>query len=48
MFEEMNKAIEVNDIHPVVDKVFDFDDTIEAIKYFKSQAHLGKVVINID
>jgi len=47
MFEEMNKAIEVNDIHPVIDKVFDFDDTLEAIKHFKSQAHLGKVVINI-
>ena len=48
MFEEMNNAIESNDIHPVVDKVFDFDDSIEAIKYFKSQAHLGKVVIAIN
>jgi len=47
MFEEMNKAIEEHDIHPVVDKVFDFDDAVEAIKYFKSQAHMGKVVINI-
>ena len=47
MFEEMNKAIEVHDIHPVIDKVFDFDDTLEAIRYFKSQAHLGKVVIRI-
>lgn len=47
MFEEMNKAIEVHDIHPVIDRVFDFADTIDAIKYFKSQAHLGKVVIRI-
>jgi NADPH:quinone reductase-like Zn-dependent oxidoreductase len=47
MFEEMNKAIETHDIHPVIDKVFDFADTLEAIKYFRSQAHLGKVVINI-
>jgi len=47
MFEDMNKTIEVNDIHPVIDKSFAFDDAIEAIKYFKSQAHLGKVVIKI-
>jgi NADPH:quinone reductase-like Zn-dependent oxidoreductase len=47
MFEEMNKAIEINDIHPVIDKVFPLEDTVEAIGYFKSQAHLGKVVIRI-
>lgn len=47
MFEEMNKAIEVHDIHPVVDKVFDFDESLAAINYFQSQAHLGKVVIRI-
>lgn len=47
MFEEMNKAIEVHDIHPVIDKVFDFDDAIEAIGYFQSQSHLGKVVVRI-
>ena len=47
MFEEMNHAIEVHDIHPVIDKVFDFEDSLEAIGHFKSQAHLGKVVIRI-
>ncbi len=48
MFEEMNKAIEVHDIHPLVDKVFALEDTIEAIGYFQSQSHMGKVVIRID
>jgi NADPH:quinone reductase-like Zn-dependent oxidoreductase len=37
----------VHDIHPVIDKVFDFEDSLEAIGHFKSQAHLGKVVIRI-
>ncbi|MES2605857.1 MAG: NAD(P)-dependent alcohol dehydrogenase [Pseudomonadota bacterium] len=47
MFEQMNRAIEANDIHPVVDKVFNFDQTVEAFSYMQSQAHFGKVVIAI-
>jgi len=47
MFESMNSFIEANDIHPLIDKVFEFDDAVEAIKYFKSQAHMGKVVIKV-
>ena len=47
MFEAMNETIQANNIHPVIDKVFELDDTVEAINYFKSQAHLGKVVIKI-
>lgn len=47
MFEEMNRAIEAHDIHPVVDKVFPFTEALDAINYFKSQAHMGKVVISI-
>jgi len=47
MFEEMNSTIANHDIHPVIDKVFPFNEAIDAIGYFQSQAHLGKVVINI-
>jgi len=32
---------------PVVDKVFQFGDTIEAYKYLESQKHVGKVVIKV-
>ena len=46
MFEQMNRAIEVNDIHPVIDKSFNFDDALQAYSYLKSQSHVGKVVIN--
>jgi NADPH:quinone reductase-like Zn-dependent oxidoreductase len=48
MFEAMNSALEVNKIHPVIDKVFSFDETKEAYKYLESQKHVGKVVIRID
>jgi NADPH:quinone reductase-like Zn-dependent oxidoreductase len=47
MFEQLNRAIEFNDIHPVIDRVFRFDETIEAYAYLKSQAHFGKVVISL-
>ncbi len=47
MFEQMNRAIEVNDIHPVIDQVFNFTDTVQAFNYMQSQAHFGKVVISI-
>lgn len=47
MFENLNRCIEVNDIHPVIDRVFGFDEAPEAYGYMMSQAHFGKVVINI-
>ncbi|EPX75352.1 alcohol dehydrogenase [Schizosaccharomyces octosporus yFS286] len=48
MFKEMNACIEANDIHPVVDKVFPFDQLKEAYYYQWSQKHVGKVVLKID
>lgn len=47
IFEQMNRAIAVNDIHPVIDQVFNFDDAAKAYSYMQSQAHFGKVVISI-
>lgn len=35
------------EIHPVVDKVFAFEDLVEAYKYYESQAHVGKVVVKV-
>ena len=46
-FEEMVKCIEANDIKPVVDKVFKFDDAKNAYKHLESQNFTGKVVIEI-
>lgn len=47
MFEDMNRAIEVNGIKPVVDKVFAFDDVPEAFRQFAAGNFFGKVVIQI-
>jgi NADPH:quinone reductase-like Zn-dependent oxidoreductase len=47
MFEAMIKAIAVNGMHPVIDRIFEFDDAIAALKYVESGAHFGKVVIRV-
>jgi NADPH:quinone reductase-like Zn-dependent oxidoreductase len=47
MFEAMNAAISLHQIHPVIDRVFAFDQAREAYHYMKSQQHVGKVVIRI-
>jgi len=46
-FEALNKAFAVNEIKPVIDKVFDLSSTREALKYMKSGSHVGKVVIKV-
>jgi NADPH:quinone reductase-like Zn-dependent oxidoreductase len=48
MFEQMNRALEQNQIHPIVDKVFPFKEAVEAFRYMESGAHFGKVVIEFD
>ncbi|WP_372721423.1 NAD(P)-dependent alcohol dehydrogenase [Novipirellula sp.] len=45
MHQRMLAAMTVNQIAPVIDKTFSFDDAIEAYHYFASQKHVGKVVI---
>jgi NADPH:quinone reductase-like Zn-dependent oxidoreductase len=47
MFEAMNQAIELHGIHPIIDRVFPFEETKEAYHYLKSGVHFGKVVIAV-
>src|SRR5580704_327291 len=47
MFMAMNRAIEVNAIKPVIDKVFPFAETQAAYKHMASGAHFGKIVISV-
>ncbi len=47
MFEEMNRAIESAGMRPVIDRVFEFEQTIEAMRYMESGSHFGKVCIRI-
>ncbi|KAF7597227.1 hypothetical protein BBP40_008069 [Aspergillus hancockii] len=49
LLNSMIKAIEANDIHPVVDpKVFTLEKAKEAYEYMWDQKHFGKLAIKID
>lgn len=47
-FEAMNRAIEMHQMRPVVDRVFPFEEVREAFEFVKSGAHFGKVCIAIE
>jgi NADPH:quinone reductase-like Zn-dependent oxidoreductase len=47
MFEQMNRAMAVNNVRPVIDKVFPFDQARDAYRHLESGAHFGKVCIAI-
>lgn len=44
-FEAMNRAIGYHKLRPAIDKGFDFVDVKEAVRYFETRQHIGKVVI---
>lgn len=47
MFEAMNRAIASHKMKPVVDRVFSFEETREALRYMESGRHFGKIVIRV-
>jgi NADPH:quinone reductase-like Zn-dependent oxidoreductase len=47
MFEAMNRAIALHQLHPVVDRVFAFAEVREALRYMESGAHFGKIAIRV-
>lgn len=47
MFERMNEAIAINQVHPVVDRVFAFEDAADAYAWQLAGKHFGKVVIAV-
>lgn len=47
MFEQMNTVIAKAELHPVIDRVFAFDEAREAFLHMESAAHFGKIVIRI-
>ena len=46
-FQAMNRLITTQKLKPVVDKVFPFEQTVQAYSYLESQKHVGKVVIKV-
>jgi NADPH:quinone reductase-like Zn-dependent oxidoreductase len=47
MFEEMNKAIKLNGIKPVVDKVFPCENAADAYRHLNSGDFIGKIVLTL-
>jgi NADPH:quinone reductase-like Zn-dependent oxidoreductase len=47
MFTEMNAALALNGVHPVIDQVFDFDDARAAYHAMRGAGHFGKLVVKI-
>ncbi len=48
-FEQMNRAIAMHKLKPVIDdKVFGFNEAVQAVEYLQSQRHFSKIVIRID
>lgn len=48
MFDQMNRAIELHGIKPIVDRTFHFTEAREALEYLASGAHFGKVCLSFD
>jgi NADPH:quinone reductase-like Zn-dependent oxidoreductase len=47
MFEQMNAAITKAKLHPIIDKVFPFNQAQEAFLHMQSASHFGKIVIRM-
>jgi NADPH:quinone reductase-like Zn-dependent oxidoreductase len=47
MFEAMSRAVEINAIKPVIDRVFPFAEAKAAYHHMASGAHFGKIVIAV-
>ena len=47
MFEAMNRAIDQNKLRPVIDRVFPFEQSIEALRYLSGHHYFGKICITL-
>ncbi|MNQ96319.1 alcohol dehydrogenase [compost metagenome] len=46
-YQEMNEAIEKENLHPVIDKIFSFSEIKQAFEYLSKGAHFGKIVLKL-
>jgi NADPH:quinone reductase-like Zn-dependent oxidoreductase len=44
-FNAMNRAIAVNRLRPIIDRVFPFDEALDAFRYYETGNAFGKIVI---
>jgi NADPH:quinone reductase-like Zn-dependent oxidoreductase len=43
----MTRAIELHELKPVIDRVFDFAEARAAFQHMQTAAHFGKIVVRI-
>jgi len=48
MFEDMNRAFEQNQIRPVVDRTFAFEEFPRSLEYLEAAGHFGKVAVRVE
>ncbi|KAI0263791.1 NAD-P-binding protein [Gloeopeniophorella convolvens] len=46
-FEDLLRFYEARQVHPYIDRVFSFDQTVQALEYLESGQHFGKIVVSI-
>lgn len=47
MFEDLNRAVSLNGLKPMIDRVFGFDEVPAALAHMQSGAHFGKIVVKV-
>ena len=47
MFENMNRAIAIHKLRPVIDRVYPMDEVVEAHRYVETWHKAGNVVLTI-
>jgi len=47
MFQDMNRALELNGVTPIVDRVYDFDHAADAFRRLASREFVGKIVVTV-
>jgi NADPH:quinone reductase-like Zn-dependent oxidoreductase len=47
MLEHFMRSLETAPLKPVVDRVFPFDQAVEAVRFMQAGSHIGKVVIKV-
>jgi NADPH:quinone reductase-like Zn-dependent oxidoreductase len=48
MFRDMNRAIALHELTPVIDQTFAFDDARSAYRRMREASHFGKLVIDVE
>ena len=48
MLERLSGTIEALGIRPVIDRTFEMEDVVAALKYIESGRHIGKIIVRVN